>query len=33
LAGLKITGCHDYDLLAFPPGEKPPAYKIAKQAQ
>jgi ribosomal protein S12 methylthiotransferase len=21
-AGVKITGCHDYDLLALPPGEK-----------
>ena len=30
---VKITGSHDYDLLALPPGEKPAAYKIAKQAQ
>jgi ribosomal protein S12 methylthiotransferase len=30
---VKITGSHDYDLLALPPGEKPGAYKIAKQAQ
>jgi ribosomal protein S12 methylthiotransferase len=30
---VKITGSHDYDLLALPPGEKPSSYKIAKQAQ
>ncbi len=30
---VKITGSHDYDLLALPPGEKPAAYKIAKTAQ
>ncbi len=32
-AEVKITGCHDYDLLALPPGETPPARKPAKQAQ
>ncbi|OAM89048.1 30S ribosomal protein S12 methylthiotransferase RimO [Termitidicoccus mucosus] len=32
-AEVRITDCRDYDLLALPPGEKPPAYKIAKQAQ
>ncbi len=32
-AEVKITGSHDYDLLALPPGEKPAVYKIAKQAQ
>ena len=32
-ADVRITGYHDYDLLALPPGEEPPAYKIAKQAQ
>jgi len=32
-AEVKITGYHDYDLLALPPGEKPGAYKVAKQAQ
>ena len=30
---VKITGSHDYDLLALPPGEKPSAYKVAKTAQ
>ncbi len=30
---VKITGFHDYDLLALPSGEKPAAWKIAKQAQ
>ncbi|MBP9903802.1 MAG: 30S ribosomal protein S12 methylthiotransferase RimO [Verrucomicrobia bacterium] len=30
---VKITGFHDYDLLALPAGEKPAAWKIAKQAQ
>ncbi|MBK9989634.1 MAG: 30S ribosomal protein S12 methylthiotransferase RimO [Verrucomicrobia bacterium] len=30
---VKITGSHDYDLLALPPGEKPTAYKVAKTAQ
>jgi ribosomal protein S12 methylthiotransferase len=28
-----ITGYHDYDLLALPPGEKPAAWKVARQAQ
>jgi ribosomal protein S12 methylthiotransferase len=32
-AEVTITGHHDYDLLALPPGEKPPQWKIAKQAQ
>lgn len=30
---VKITGYHDYDLLALPQGEKPREYKVAKQAQ
>jgi ribosomal protein S12 methylthiotransferase len=30
---IKITGSHDYDLLALPPGAKPESYKIAKMAQ
>ncbi|MBI5771106.1 MAG: 30S ribosomal protein S12 methylthiotransferase RimO [Verrucomicrobia bacterium] len=28
-----ITGHHDYDLLALPPGEKPAQWKVARQAQ
>jgi ribosomal protein S12 methylthiotransferase len=32
-AEVKITGHHDYDLLALPRGEQPTTYKIAKQAQ
>ncbi|MBM3872848.1 MAG: 30S ribosomal protein S12 methylthiotransferase RimO [Verrucomicrobia bacterium] len=32
-AEVEITGYRDYDLLALPPGEKPTAYKSAKQAQ
>jgi ribosomal protein S12 methylthiotransferase len=32
-AEVKITGYHDYDLLALPVGEQPPQFKIAKQAQ
>ncbi|MFT3781486.1 MAG: 30S ribosomal protein S12 methylthiotransferase RimO [Nibricoccus sp.] len=28
-----ITGSHEYDLLALPPGETPSEYKVAKQAQ
>ncbi len=28
-----ITGYHDYDLIALLKGEKPAAYKVAKQAQ
>ena len=30
---VKITGYHDYDLLALPTGQKPATWKIAKQAQ
>ncbi len=30
---VKITGYHDYDLLALPPGEKPAKFLVAKQAQ
>jgi len=30
---VKITGYQDYDLLALPKGEKPAAFKVAKQAQ
>ncbi|MFZ5493848.1 MAG: 30S ribosomal protein S12 methylthiotransferase RimO [Verrucomicrobiota bacterium] len=30
---VKITGYHDYDLLALPKGQKPAEYKVAKQAQ
>ena len=30
---VKITGYQDYDLLALPVGEKPAAWKIARQAQ
>ena len=32
-ADVKITGFHDYDLLALPPGAKPAEWKIARQAQ
>jgi ribosomal protein S12 methylthiotransferase len=32
-AEVKITGYHDYDLLALPAGEQPAEFKIAKQAQ
>jgi ribosomal protein S12 methylthiotransferase len=32
-AEVKITGYQDYDLLALPKGEKPAAFKVAKQAQ
>jgi ribosomal protein S12 methylthiotransferase len=32
-AEVEITGYHDYDLLALPVGEKPTAFKVAKQAQ
>ncbi|MDD3180682.1 MAG: 30S ribosomal protein S12 methylthiotransferase RimO [Opitutaceae bacterium] len=32
-ARVPITGHHDYDLLALPPGEKPAAYKHARPAQ
>jgi len=30
---VKITGSHDYDLLALPAGERPARYKVAKTAQ
>jgi ribosomal protein S12 methylthiotransferase len=30
---VKITGYQDYDLLALPMGEKPIAWKVARQAQ
>jgi ribosomal protein S12 methylthiotransferase len=30
---VRITGYHDYDLLALPKGQKPKEYKVAKQAQ
>ncbi len=32
-AEVRITGYQDYDLLALPKGEKPAAFKVAKQAQ
>jgi ribosomal protein S12 methylthiotransferase len=32
-AEVKITGFHDYDLLALPAGEEPAEFKVAKQAQ
>jgi ribosomal protein S12 methylthiotransferase len=32
-AEVKITGFHDYDLLALPVGAKPAEWKIARQAQ
>jgi ribosomal protein S12 methylthiotransferase len=32
-AEVKITGYHDYDLLALPVGEQPAKFKVAKQAQ
>jgi ribosomal protein S12 methylthiotransferase len=32
-AEVKITGFHDYDLLALPVGQRPAKFKIAKQAQ
>ncbi len=32
-ADVKITGFHDYDLLALPAGTKPAEWKIARQAQ
>ena len=32
-ATVKITGFHDYDLLALPAGEKPREFKTARQAQ
>ena len=30
---VEITGYQDYDLLALPKGEKPAAFKVARQAQ
>ena len=30
---VKITGYHGYDLLALPKGERPVAFKVARQAQ
>jgi ribosomal protein S12 methylthiotransferase len=30
---VRITGCHDYDLLALPDGGRPARFKTAKQAQ
>jgi ribosomal protein S12 methylthiotransferase len=30
---VKITGFHDYDLLALPPDAQPAEWKIARQAQ
>ena len=32
-ASVKISGHHDYDLLALPGGQRPAEYKVAKQAQ
>ena len=32
-AEVKITGYHDYDLLALPKGESPAEYKVAKPAR
>jgi ribosomal protein S12 methylthiotransferase len=32
-ATVTITGSQDYDLLALPPGERPAAFKTARQAQ
>ncbi len=32
-ADVKITGFHDYDLLALPKGQKPTEFKTARQAQ
>jgi ribosomal protein S12 methylthiotransferase len=31
-AEVKITGNHDYDLLALPKGERPAKFKVAKPA-
>lgn len=30
---VRITGYHDYDLLALPQGQQPKVFKVAKQAQ
>jgi ribosomal protein S12 methylthiotransferase len=32
-AEVKITGHHEYDLLALPKGERPAKFKVAKPAQ
>jgi ribosomal protein S12 methylthiotransferase len=32
-AEVKITGYHDYDLLALPVGARPAEWKVARQAQ
>jgi ribosomal protein S12 methylthiotransferase len=32
-AEVKITGHHDYDLLALPKGERPAKFKVPKPAQ
>ncbi|MBL9215087.1 MAG: 30S ribosomal protein S12 methylthiotransferase RimO [Opitutaceae bacterium] len=32
-ARVTITGYQDYDLLALPPGQRPAAFKVARQAQ
>ncbi|ACB76845.1 30S ribosomal protein S12 methylthiotransferase RimO [Opitutus terrae] len=32
-ADVTVTGYHDYDLLALPPGQKPAQWKVARQAQ
>jgi len=32
-AEVTINGFHDYDLLALPAGDRPAAFKVAKQAQ
>jgi ribosomal protein S12 methylthiotransferase len=32
-ADVKITGCHDYDLLALPKGQRPAEFKTARPAQ
>jgi ribosomal protein S12 methylthiotransferase len=31
-AEVKITGNHDYDLMALPKGERPAKFKVAKPA-
>ena len=32
-ATVRINGHHDYDLLALPDGDRPAAFKVARQAQ
>ena len=32
-ADVALTGYHEYDLIALPKGQKPAAFKVAKQAQ